>query len=143
MHVLPILQPPKEVVTDGAVFNRSMKELESLLKATKKKIDQTKPSDAAEFHLAEIEDFEDEIKAMQRQFIQGKLEESRFDEFCDTVKFYKKDIIEDCENVVAQHKQKFITPQLTLQRNRDWSQLIEHKPTIGGFSNPNVRPMRS
>jgi len=123
------IEPPKDYLTDGALFNRKTKELQSYLSTTKKKINATKHYDAVSFHLNDIDEFQEELNNLEELFLSGKLEKTQFNEFYDKVKTFKEEIFEDCELDLNTREYKVMAPHLALKQQQDWGQLVEHKPT--------------
>lgn len=117
-----------QFVTDGDIFNRKIKKLRNFLNVTQNKVNKTHGLDSAQFYLSEIEDFQDEAKTLERQFLKGTLDKGQFDEFYDEVKTYKEEIFGLCDSHLIQPHNRLMTHQFTLERQRDWGQLIEVNP---------------
>lgn len=122
-----VVEEPKVFITDSREFKKKVNKLREMLNAAKLKIDAIKPFEDAHFYLSEIDDYYDDINALERKFTKGTLLEERFNAFYAEVKEFKEELFKDCEYLQEQRKHKFITPQFTLEQQRDWGQLIQHK----------------
>ncbi len=138
-----ITEPPKDYLTDKAVFKKKTKDMLSYLSRVKREILATQPFDGDTFHLSEIDDFQNAIESIQRQFSNGILEKSCLEALYNEIKTFKKEIVADCKCIVEQRRQTQnpITPQLTLERQRDWSLLITPKPVVD-YSASNIPKMK-
>lgn len=127
----PAPQTPKNYLTDKNVLTKITKKIASLLNITKDKIELAKPFEGAEFHLAEIDEFNEKMAKLEGQFEKGVLKKSKLDALSDAIKHFKADIVETCDTVIAERAKstKQLTPQLSLEKPRDWSQLLVPKPT--------------
>ncbi len=128
----------KEYISDAAIFNQKMKELSSFLDSARKKLDKAKNLLGAQFYQMEIEDYQDELKNCERQFLNGTLEKCWFSEFYDELKSFKEEIHQECECLTNQPQNKPVTPMLALERQRDWGALIEHKPIEANLNCPRM-----